>query len=113
VNTQQTDAQRGDGVYARSITALQRLNVLGYGRPGGELRLTLMSNPVGAFLRRRRPRPRRVSASSCATVRHRVHRPHALTKHADQRYLEYLDAAAPRRLLQRLSAASIRPASPA
>jgi radical SAM/Cys-rich protein len=44
-----TDAQRGDGVFAKSITALRRLNDEGYGQ-GGELVLTLVHNPVGAFL---------------------------------------------------------------
>jgi len=44
-----TDAQRGAGVFARSIEALRRLNALGYGR-GGELQLGLVHNPVGAFL---------------------------------------------------------------
>jgi radical SAM/Cys-rich protein len=45
-----TDRQRGDGVYARSIAALRRLNAAGYGagRPGR--RLVLVTNPVGAFL---------------------------------------------------------------
>ncbi|MDF1798552.1 MAG: arsenosugar biosynthesis radical SAM protein ArsS [Planctomycetota bacterium] len=45
-----TDRQRGDGVYARSIEALQRLNALGYGKPGTGLRLVIVTNPVGAFL---------------------------------------------------------------
>lgn len=45
-----TDAQRGDGVFARSIEALQRLNALGYGRPGSGLDLTLVYNPLGASL---------------------------------------------------------------
>jgi radical SAM/Cys-rich protein len=45
----QTDAQRGEGVFERSIRALKLLNGIGYGRPGG-LPLLLMSNPVGAFL---------------------------------------------------------------
>ncbi len=31
------DAQRGKGVYARSIAGLQRLNALGYGQPGSGL----------------------------------------------------------------------------
>lgn len=44
-----TDAQRGDGVFARSMAALRRLNEFGYGR-GGELKLGLVHNPVGAFL---------------------------------------------------------------
>lgn len=45
-----TDAQRGDGTYEKSIEALRRLNVEGYGQGDPKRRLTLMSNPVGAFL---------------------------------------------------------------
>jgi radical SAM/Cys-rich protein len=44
-----TDAQRGEGVFDKSLAALQRLNRLGYGR-GGDLKLGLVHNPVGAFL---------------------------------------------------------------
>ena len=47
---QQTDAQRGDGVFEQSIDALRAFNALGYGRPGTGLELTLVTNPVGAFL---------------------------------------------------------------
>ena len=43
------DAQRGDGVFDRSITALQLLNRVGYGR-SPELPLNLVYNPVGASL---------------------------------------------------------------
>ncbi len=43
-----TDRQRGDGVYEKSIEALRRLNAVGYGH--GDLRLVLVTNPVGAFL---------------------------------------------------------------
>jgi radical SAM/Cys-rich protein len=46
----QTDAQRGDGVFAKSISALRKLNELGYGRPASGLVLNLVHNPVGAFL---------------------------------------------------------------
>ncbi len=46
----QTDAQRGKGVFTKSIQALRRLNEIGYGMEGGELRLNLVYNPVGAFL---------------------------------------------------------------
>ncbi len=43
------DGQRGQGVYQRSIEALQRLNALGYGQ--GQARvLNLVYNPLGAFL---------------------------------------------------------------
>jgi radical SAM/Cys-rich protein len=46
----QTDAQRGDGVFEKSIRALQMLNKVGYGLDGGSLILNLVYNPVGAFL---------------------------------------------------------------
>lgn len=46
----QTDAQRGEGVFEKSIRALRMLNTLGYGRPGSGLKLNLVYNPVGAFL---------------------------------------------------------------
>ncbi len=45
-----TDRQRGNGVFARSVEALRRLNALGYGRPGSGLTLTLVYNPVGPAL---------------------------------------------------------------
>lgn len=45
-----TDRQRGDGVFERSIEAIRELNELGYGRPDSGLELTLVTNPVGAFL---------------------------------------------------------------
>jgi radical SAM/Cys-rich protein len=44
-----TDAQRGDGVFAKSLEALRLLNDAGYGAGGG-LVLDLVHNPVGAFL---------------------------------------------------------------
>jgi radical SAM/Cys-rich protein len=43
------DRQRGEGVYQKSITALKRLNQLGYGT-NAELPLTLVYNPVGPSL---------------------------------------------------------------
>jgi radical SAM/Cys-rich protein len=46
----QTDAQRGGGVFEKSITALQRLNAVGYGVAGSNLILNLVYNPVGAYL---------------------------------------------------------------
>jgi radical SAM/Cys-rich protein len=45
-----TDAQRGDGVFEKSITALRRLNALGYGQPDSGLLLTLVYNPLGPSL---------------------------------------------------------------
>jgi len=44
------DAQRGAGVFGKSIAALHRLNALGYGKPGSGLELDLVYNPQGATL---------------------------------------------------------------
>jgi radical SAM/Cys-rich protein len=44
------DQQRGKGVFDRSITALQRLNRLGYGKEGTGLVLDLVYNPLGPVL---------------------------------------------------------------
>jgi radical SAM/Cys-rich protein len=49
-NAAQTEAQRGGGVWEKSIAALNMLNGLGYGLEGGGLELDLVSNPAGAFL---------------------------------------------------------------
>ncbi len=46
----QTDAQRGRGVFEKSIEALHRLNQVGYGKEESGLTLNLVYNPVGAFL---------------------------------------------------------------
>ncbi|MCB0445039.1 MAG: arsenosugar biosynthesis radical SAM protein ArsS [Gelidibacter sp.] len=45
-----TDKQRGQGVFDKSIKALQELNAVGYGMPNSNLRLDLVYNPSGAFL---------------------------------------------------------------
>ena len=50
INAQQTNAQRGRGIFDISIDALKKLNVLGYGHEGTGLELNLVSNPTGAFL---------------------------------------------------------------
>lgn len=44
------DAQRGRGVFDRSIAALRRLNALGYGREDSGLQLNLVYNPQGDTL---------------------------------------------------------------
>jgi len=46
----QTDAQRGGGVFEKSVEALRLLNRFGYGRPDSGHTLNLVYNPVGAFL---------------------------------------------------------------
>ena len=47
---QQTDAQRGAGVFDKSVEAIKRLNAVGYGIENSNLILNLVYNPVGAFL---------------------------------------------------------------
>jgi radical SAM/Cys-rich protein len=44
------EAQRGKGVYAKSIEVLHRLNRLGYGQPETGLILNLVYNPIGPSL---------------------------------------------------------------
>src|SRR5271170_134563 len=43
-----TDRQRGAGLFDKSIAAMRQLNAAGFGR--GELRLDLVYNPIGASL---------------------------------------------------------------
>jgi radical SAM/Cys-rich protein len=45
-----TDIQRGEGTFEKSIEALRRLNAAGYGKGDARRRLILMHNPAGAFL---------------------------------------------------------------
>jgi radical SAM/Cys-rich protein len=45
-----TDLQRGDGTFEKSIEALHYLNAAGYGKGDPRLRLVLVHNPAGAFL---------------------------------------------------------------
>lgn len=44
------DRQRGKGTFEASIRALKIFNALGYGRPGSDLVLNLVYNPVGPHL---------------------------------------------------------------
>ena len=44
------DKQRGEGVFDKSIAALQQLNALGYGHAGSGLTLSLVYNPQGPSL---------------------------------------------------------------
>lgn len=44
------ESQRGDGVFDKSIKALQILNELGYGKKDSGLKLDLVYNPSGDFL---------------------------------------------------------------
>jgi len=45
-----TDRQRGEGVFEKSIKALRMLNDRGYGKPESGLILNLVYNPSGAYL---------------------------------------------------------------
>jgi radical SAM/Cys-rich protein len=45
-----TDAQRGNGVFQKSIEAMRRLNAVGYGVAGSGLAFNLVYNPVGPYL---------------------------------------------------------------
>lgn len=47
---EKTDKQRGNGVFDKSIKALQMLNRVGYAQEGSPLKLDLVYNPAGAFL---------------------------------------------------------------
>lgn len=49
-SAERVDRQRGEGVFDRSISGLQRLNSLGYGRAGTGLTLNLVYNPQGPSL---------------------------------------------------------------
>jgi radical SAM/Cys-rich protein len=44
------DAQRGSGVFVKSIEAIRRLNALGYAEPNSNLKLDLVYNPTGLGL---------------------------------------------------------------
>ncbi len=47
---ERVDKQRGDGVFDKSIAALQTFNQLGYGHEDGKLPLSLVYNPQGPAL---------------------------------------------------------------
>ncbi len=87
----QTDAQRGDGVFERSIVALKRLNAHGYGVDPA-LRLHLITNPVGAFL----PGNQATLEADWKQVLQRQHgiffdRLYTITNMPISRFLEYLE----------------------
>ncbi|MET0646591.1 MAG: DUF3641 domain-containing protein, partial [Pyrinomonadaceae bacterium] len=88
---QQTDAQRGPGVFEKSIEALRRLNAVGYGVEGSGLTLNLVYNPVGAFL----PPPQgsiEADFKRELSARHNVtfDRLYTITNMPISRFLEYL-----------------------
>ncbi|HEU4685861.1 MAG TPA: arsenosugar biosynthesis radical SAM (seleno)protein ArsS [Nitrospira sp.] len=88
---EQTDAQRGAGVFEKSIEALRRLNDLGYGRPDSGLLLNLVYNPVGAFLP---PKQDAIEAQFRKQLRARhgveFNRLYTITNMPISRFLEFL-----------------------
>lgn len=86
-----TDRQRGDGVFEKSIEALRRLNALGYGKPESGLTLNLVYNPVGAFLP---PEQRELEQAYKTQMRERYgivfNSLYVMTNQPINRFLEYL-----------------------
>ncbi|MFM8552202.1 MAG: arsenosugar biosynthesis radical SAM (seleno)protein ArsS [Nitrospiraceae bacterium] len=87
----QTDAQRGEGVFEKSVQALQLLNRLGYGVEGSGLALNLVYNPVGAFLP---PKQEAVEAQFKRELQRRhgivFNRLYTITNMPISRFLEFL-----------------------
>lgn len=87
----QTDAQRGKGIFDKSIEALRLLNGLGYGMPGTGLVLNLVHNPAGAFLPARQEA---VEAQFKKALRNRhgveFNRLYTITNMPISRFLEFL-----------------------
>jgi radical SAM/Cys-rich protein len=87
----QTDAQRGAGVFEKSLEGLRMLNALGYGREGSGLVLNLIHNPVGAFLP---PRQEAIEAQfRRELLRHHgivFNRLYTITNMPISRFLEFL-----------------------
>ncbi len=106
------DRQRGDGVFERSIAALQQLNALGYGHSGSGLELDLVFNPQGPVL----PPPqaeleatyRRVLAADFGVVFNALY---ALTNLPIQRFAAVLRAQGQLESYQELLRASHREAN--
>lgn len=88
-----TDKQRGKGVFNKSISALKKLNEVGYGLKNSALKLDLVYNPSGAFL----PGNQSAMEADFKKMLYRdfkieFHRLFALTNLPISRYLDYLVA---------------------
>ena len=88
---EQTDAQRGEGVFERSIEAIGKLNAAGYGQPDSGLELNLVYNPVGAFLP---PKQAAIEADYKRELKRRYglvfNKLYTITNLPINRFLEYL-----------------------
>jgi radical SAM/Cys-rich protein len=108
----QTDAQRGPGVFEKSIEALRRLNSVGYGVEGSGLVLNLVYNPAGAFL----PPPQAAIEADFKREllkRHGVRFDHlyTITNMPIRRFLEYLRRSGNEERYMRRLVESFNPAS--
>ena len=87
----QTDAQRGEGVFDKSLEGLRLLNRFGYGQPDSGLILNLVYNPVGAFLP---PKQEAIEAQFKKELRTRYgiefNRLYTITNMPISRFLEFL-----------------------
>ena len=87
-----TDAQRGDGTFNRSILALKKLNSLGYGRQE-DMKLHLVYNPGGAFIA---PSQAKLEDDYKRELGERFeidfHNLYTITNLPVSRFLEYLEA---------------------
>ncbi len=88
----QTDAQRGAGTWAASLTALRRLNGVGYGLGDPGRQLTLMSNPAEATVQRLTPCDEQRWRQRLAAEGIRFDRLIGLTNMPIARFLEQLEA---------------------
>jgi radical SAM/Cys-rich protein len=109
---QQTDAQRGHGVFERSIEAMRRLNQEGFGQEDTELALDLVYNPVGAFLP---PEQSAIERDFKRELKHRhgvvFNHLYTITNMPIRRFLDYLHKSANyERYMQKL-VASFNPAT--
>ena len=87
----QTDAQRGEGIFDKSLEGLRLLNRFGYGQPDSGLVLNLVYNPVGAFLP---PRQEAIEAQFKKELRAKhgieFNRLYTITNMPISRFLEFL-----------------------
>ena len=109
-----TDRQRGDGVFERSIEALRLLNAQGYGSGRPDRRLVLVTNPVGAFL----PAGQASLAEEWKREMKRLHDVvfddlYAITNMPISRYLEWLEESGNLEAYQRQLVAAFNPTAAA
>lgn len=108
-----TDRQRGDGVFDASIRALRRLGEVGYGSGDPARRLTLVVNPLGAFLPSRQEDLEAEWRRELAPHGVGFDRLIALTNMPISRYLEWLEGSGNLDGYMRLLVGAFNPAAAA